>query len=225
MLALGLATALGGADEEASDVEPGDGEPGGEASPAPVQSPTPDAAPTDPSDRAALWAALDESGLAQGSVGEAAEAVVVLTGPHFLNPADILPDEPSAARDEACLGLVASLAESGLATVVSGPDQAPTDLVKRLAEDPDLARRVSRVTAPLPAAEAIVDLWAAAAALHDVHGAYGVVDGETTLPERRPAPAEADDPEPDPEPDFEPAAHGGESAAPSQRKKEQTWVA
>ncbi|MDR3359387.1 MAG: copper transporter [Bifidobacteriaceae bacterium] len=146
------------------------------------------AASPDPTLTASLWEALADSGLASGAVTAPVEAVVVLVGPYFLNPALVLPQEASPAREAACVELAASFARAGLATVVSGPDQAETDLVRRLERDPELGRALSRVVAPLPQAEAIAALWSAAAALSGVHGAYGLVDGQAKLPERLPAP-------------------------------------
>jgi hypothetical protein len=121
----------------------------------------------------ALWTSLLESRLVNGAITSVADAVVVVTGPYHQDPADVVPEEMTAPREETCVGLVRALVDNRLSVVVTGPDQTGTDLVRRLEDDQDLREAVSAVSVPVPGAEAIADVWALAADLDGRHGAYG----------------------------------------------------
>jgi hypothetical protein len=124
-----------------------------------------------------------------GTLTDGADVAIVLAGPYVLDPAALDVEEVTPARQSGCAAVVTALAGAGLATAVGGPDQAPGDLVRRVHEDRSLARAASTVTAPGPGAESITLLWAAAAELQEVHGAYGAEAADGILPSRLPAPA------------------------------------
>jgi hypothetical protein len=225
MVALGLATALKAEPEPDTAGESGaaDGAAGGaddEKSAAPDKSSDPEKSPDQAGtgdgeagggtavDRAALWEALVGAGLVSGSVTKGAEVAVVLAGPYLLDLAAVDAEVMTAAREEHCVPLVAAFVTAGLPTVVAGPDQVETDLVRRIVSDRTLREKLSTVVAPLPGAEAITALWAAAAELHGGHGPYGVDGGDAILPERQPAPR------PDPEKDQD-SKDGKVSGSPS----------
>ncbi|MDR2252469.1 MAG: copper transporter, partial [Bifidobacteriaceae bacterium] len=135
-----------------------------------------------------LWTTLEGSGLVAGAPTESAAAVVVLAGPYILDPTAIDEAEVTAAREAASLTIPRALAAEGLVTVVAGPDQTGTDLVRRVLGDSGLKGAVSVVVAPLAFAEAITAVWAVAAGMGGVRGAWGLIDGESTLPAQLPAP-------------------------------------
>ncbi|MDR2453121.1 MAG: copper transporter [Bifidobacteriaceae bacterium] len=163
---------------------------------------------TDQADPAALWQALTESGLVSGSLESPAEAVVVLTGPWLADGADPSPQQSAPPGGQAGLDLVAALAQAGLPLVASGPDQVAADLPRRIAEDAELSQAVSTVAAPVKGAEVIAALWAAAAELGGLHGAYALSGGEAVWPPHAPAPLEP----PDPAEPAEPEANGASDA-------------
>jgi hypothetical protein len=198
MIAAGLAAALKGGEDRSG---PGAGGEPGEDSPSPPAeepSPPPDGGGEEPSqepDESAaelaesLWAVLAEGQVASGTVTGSADAVLVLTGPYIEDPAKIAPDTVTTGRREPFVGVISALVGAGLKTVVCGPDQAETDLVRRLRADESFRTATSTVAAPLPAAEAVTALWALAASFHSVVGAYGMSGAEAELPPYRPAPA------------------------------------
>ncbi|MDR1394064.1 MAG: copper transporter [Bifidobacteriaceae bacterium] len=137
-----------------------------------------------------LWQAFSDSGLVAGSAGQPADVVIVMTGPFASEIAAIAPDDLTAPRQEATVGIVSALLELNLPTVITGPNQAPTDLINRVADSSTLSRAISTVVVPAPQGEAIATLWAAAAELHGLHGAYGLDNGDGPWPPRLPAPVE-----------------------------------
>lgn len=207
MIAAGLAAVLkGGEDRSGSGGEPGDGQPSqstGESSLPPDDGgEEPGEQPNgagggepsgEPGDSAAeltqaLWAVLTNAQMASGTVTGPADAVVVLSGPYIEDAAKIAPDTVTTGRREPFVGVITALVGASLKTVVCGPDQAETDLVRRLRADESFRAATSTVAAPLPAAEAVTALWALAAGFHSVVGAYGMSGGEAELPPYHPAP-------------------------------------
>jgi hypothetical protein len=156
-----------------------------------------------------LLAALGAARLASGTLTEPATAVVVLSGTYFDDPAEVEPDAVTTGRREEFVGVVAALAAAGLTTVVCGPDQAETDLVRRLRADEEISAQAATVAAALPGAESITALWAVAAGFHSVVGAWGMAGGEAALPPYLPAPLGGQgDPGEDLDPDS-PTGGGG----------------
>ncbi|MDR1117749.1 MAG: copper transporter [Bifidobacteriaceae bacterium] len=174
-----------GASETPGDQTPG-GEPSRSSTPAPVGPVLP--LPS----QARLWEALTDSELLSGTLDGPADAVILLAGPYLTEPAAIAAaeGEQTPARGEACIRVASAVVGQGLALAVAGPDQSADDLVRRVIESSTLSESLSTVAAPLPGAESITALWALAAELHHVHGAYGIDAAEAALPDRLPAPVE-----------------------------------